>query len=238
VSVAPVSVIRLGQEKARTSPWRGDDMTALLSPAPDAPLLSGPFVRHCLETLAGQGFVRVVTAALSPLEQAGFLAAGFGVEQDLRLLGIDLRTLAVVVPAGPRLRRVPRRRRAAVLAVDNAAFAEFWRFDERALEDALEATPRVRFRLTGGRATVTAYAVSGRAGRRGYVQRLAVHPDHQGHGLGRRLLMDGLRWMADEGVVRAYVNTQTTNDRALALYEAVGFEEEPIGLSVLSTGLA
>ncbi|HWE54615.1 MAG TPA: GNAT family N-acetyltransferase [Acidimicrobiales bacterium] len=180
----------------------------------------------------------MVTAALSPLEQAGFLAAGFGVEQDLRLLGIDLRTLAVVVPAGPRLRRVPRRRRAAVLAVDNAAFAEFWRFDERALEDALEATPRVRFRLTGGRATVTAYAVSGRAGRRGYVQRLAVHPDHQGHGLGRRLLMDGLRWMADEGVVRAYVNTQTTNDRALALYEAVGFEEEPIGLSVLSTGLA
>lgn len=238
MTVAPVSVIRLGREKARTSPWRGDGATALLSPAPDAPLLSGPFVRHCLETLARQGFVRVVTAALSPLEQTGFLAAGFGVEQNLRLLGIDLRSSHLEVPHGPRLRRVAKRRRAEVLAVDNAAFSEFWRFDERALKDALNATPAVRFRASGGRRTVTGYAVSGRAGGRGYVQRLAVHPDHQGGGLGRRLLLDGLQWMAAEGVARAYVNTQTTNSRAIALYEAVGFEEEPIGLSVLSTGLA
>lgn len=238
MTVAPVSVIRLGREKARTSPWRGDGATALLSPAPEAPLLSGPFVQHCLETLARQGFVRVVTAALSPLEQAGFLAAGFGVEEDLRLLGLDLSSADLSVPDGPRLRRVSRRRRASVLTVDRAAFADFWRFDERALADALAATPRVRFRAAGGRSAVTAYAVSGRAGRRGYVQRLAVHPDQQGAGLGRRLLLDGLQWMAAEGVGRAYVNTQTTNTRALALYQAVGFEDEPIGLSVLSTGLA
>lgn len=123
--------------------------------------------------------------------------------------------------------------------MDRAAFPEFWRFDSLALADALEATPAVRFRMAGGRfAPVSGYAICGRSGRRGYVQRLAVHPAAQGRGTGRRLLLDGLHWMLDHGVTRALVNTQTTNEAALSLYSAVGFRDEPVGLSVLSAGLA
>lgn len=239
MSAATVSVIRKGRERARVAPWRGDGSAALITILPEAPLLSVEFVRHCLETLSGQGFRRVRTTALSPLEQAGFLAAGFGVEEELRLLGMDLHMGEIDVPPGVRLAGVHRRRRMEVLRVDRAAFSEFWRFDDVTLEDALRATPDVRLRAAAPRfAPMEGYAISGRAGRRGYVQRLAVHPSAQGRGTGRRLLLDGLAWMAGHGATRAYVNTQVTNQSALGLYRAVGFREEPIGLSVLSAGLA
>jgi ribosomal protein S18 acetylase RimI-like enzyme len=237
VTAASVSVIRRGREAARTAPWRGDRATALITAPPGAPLLSVDFVRHCLESLSEQGFHRVMTGALSPLEQAAFLAAGFEVHEDLRLLARPVDpTLAV--PPGVRLVRVRRGRRGEVLAVDGAAFSEFWRFDELAVEDALSATPQVRFRAAAGRfGPVEGYAICGRAGGRGYVQRLAVHPEHQGRGTGRRLLFDGLAWMARRGAVTAMVNTQTSNQAALSLYLAAGFRDEPVGLSVLSAGL-
>ena len=237
--VPPVSVIRRGRERVRTAPWRGDHSVALISLLPDTPFPSADLARQCRETLAGQGFSRVVTSALSPLEQAGFLAAGFAVEETLRLLGVDLRRSELAaVPAGLPLRRVPARRRPEVLAVDGAAFPEFWRFDGFALADALAATPSVRFRQAVGPSRETVgYAICGRAGRRGYVQRLAVRPDQQGRGTGRRLLLDGLHWLLRRGVTRAVVNTQVTNRAALGLYEAVGFRDEPMGLSVLSAEL-
>ena len=205
---------------------------------PETPLPSADFVRHCVDILAEQGFRRIRTAALSPLEQASFLAAGFTVEQDLWLLSADLGMEAPLVPAGMRLIRVRRRRRPEVLRVDRAAFTEAWRFDELALEDALDATPQVRFRAAADRfAPVQGYAICGRAGRRGYVQRLAVHPEGQGRGTGRRLLLDGLAWLVRAGVTKAFVNTQAGNQPALALYKSVGFVQESIGLSVLASGL-
>jgi ribosomal protein S18 acetylase RimI-like enzyme len=209
-----------------------------LTNLPETPLLSVEFVRHCVAALAAAGYRTVRTAALSPLEQSGFLAAGFTVEEDLRLLRMDLTRDLPRPPAGVRLVGVRRRRRREVLVVDRAAFSDFWRFDDLALEDALHATPEVRFRASARRlGPIEGYAISGRAGRRGYVQRLAVHPDHQGRGLGRRLLLDGLTWMVSLAVTRAFVNTQAGNQAALALYKGVGFEEEATGLSVLSAQL-
>lgn len=234
-----VAVIRQGRERARTAPWRGAGDVALINPMPEAPFLSHQFVAHCLDTLAGQGFRRVITGALSPLEQAGFLAAGFGVEATLTLLGRDLGPDLPPVPPGLRISRVPRFRRADVLEVDHAAFSEFWRFDESGLTDALAATPSVRFRVARTSAgQIAGYAICGRSGVRGFVQRLAVRPDAQGTGTGRRLLLDGLHWMRRHGAARAVVNTQSDNQAALSLYHSVGFEPEPIGLSVLSAGLS
>jgi ribosomal-protein-alanine N-acetyltransferase len=239
VSAAPVETIRMGSERARTSFWRGKSDVVLIAPVPGAPVMSGKFVQHCVDTLSTRGFQRAITGALSPVEQAGFIASGFQVEQTLVLLRARLGPLLPEVPPGPRLRAVPRWRRSQVLAVDAAAFPEFWRFDELGLNDALRATPEVAFRMAlGSRRQVSGYAISGRAGNRGFVQRLAVHPKAQGAGAGRRLLLDGLRWMVRGGASEAYVNTQNSNKSALALYTSVGFREEPIGLSVLSLGLS
>lgn len=236
MTAAPADVISWGRERARTGRFRGDRDVAYLTPMANSPLPSADFVRRCLDTLADRGYARVVTAALSPLEQAGFLAAGFDVEQRLHLLTIDLVPLLPPVPPGLRLRRVPRRRRADVLEVDHAAFPSFWQLDQAGLEDSLRATPAVRFRMAGGH-RAAGYAICGRSGHRGFVQRLAVHPAYQGTGTGRRLLLDGLHWLAARGATSAAVNTQEGNDAALSLYLSTGFREEPVGLSVLSTGL-
>ncbi len=239
MSAPSVDVIRWGQERARTGPWHGDKHVALITLAPETPLLSGDFVRHCLEALSARGFTRAITGALSPLEQTGFLDAGFEIEEHLRLLRIDLRAPVDPIPPGPRLRRVPWWRREAVLAVDRAAFVDFWQFDSWGLADALRATPSAHFRaaVDDGNAVV-GYAICGRSGPRGFVQRLAVDPSAQGSGTGRRLLLDGLHWMRARGAKRAVVNTQMGNAAALALYLKVGFREDPVGLSVLSTGLS
>ncbi|MBO0694347.1 MAG: GNAT family N-acetyltransferase, partial [Acidimicrobiaceae bacterium] len=201
-------------------------------------------LRRCLGTLAEQGFTRVITSALSPVEQTGFLAAGFAEQERLRLLCIDLSPPLPEIPPGPKLVR-GRFRRDGVLAVDNAAFAPFWRFDAQSLAEAIAATPSTRFRAAlvtapkGARADdrVAGYAVCGRSGSRGFVQRLAVDPTLQRAGIGTRLMLDGLHWLRGHGVRRAVVNTQADNDGALALYRGLGFVEEPTGLSVLSAGL-
>ena len=208
---------------------------AYLSPIPDAPVPSVAFVRRCLDQLPARGFSRVVTPALSPGEQAGFLAAGFEVEQRLHLLGHDLRHLPRRSPAP--LRKARPGDVAAVLEVDTSAFPPFWRLDLAGLEEAVGATPHARFRVADVDGGVRAYAVTGRARRRGFLQRLAVHPDHRRRGLGRALVVDALRWLRRWRVEKAVVNTQLGNEAALALYESLGFRREPSGLSVLSVGL-
>jgi ribosomal protein S18 acetylase RimI-like enzyme len=238
MSATSVDVIRWGRERARTGPWRGDSQVAFLAPVPDAPLPSADFLRRCLAVLTDRGFSRVVTAALSPLEQGGFLAAGFEVTEELHLLAIDLDGIPPV-PSDLALSRIRWNQRAEILSIDQAAFSQFWQFDEQGLAEALRATPRTRFRaaLAPGERRFAGYAICGRSGQRGFVQRLAVHPDYQRHGLGRGLLLDGLNWMRRRGVRRAVVNTQLGNSAALSLYLETGFRREPSGLSVLTAGL-
>jgi ribosomal protein S18 acetylase RimI-like enzyme len=238
MSAPTTDVLRWGAERARTGHWRGARDIAYLNPLPDAPPPSEAFLRRCLATLSERGFSRVVTGALSPPEQRGFLAAGFAVEQRLHLLAIDLTEGVEPIPAGPPLVRATRRHRSDVLRVDSAAFSPFWQFDESGLRDAVAATPHTRFRVACDPAgSVIGYAVCGRASTRGFVQRLAVDPAVHGQGVGRRLLLDGLHWMRRRRVQRAVVNTQLGNEVALSLYLRTGFREDPSGLSVLSAGL-
>jgi ribosomal protein S18 acetylase RimI-like enzyme len=193
-------------------------------------------VRRCLDELAGHGYCRVVTAALLPHEQAGFVEAGFVVEEHLVLLSHDLRALAD--DTGRRLRKAGLADRPAVLVLDGRSFPPFWQLDAAGLDEAITATPRTRFRVAdGGDDTVVAYAITGRAGRRGYIQRLAVDPDIRRAGLGRALVLDGLRWLRRWRAEKVLVNTQEGNEAAAALYETLGFRREPTGLSVLSAQL-
>jgi ribosomal-protein-alanine N-acetyltransferase len=181
----------------------------------------------------------VVTGALSVPEQANFRAAGFQVSEHLHLLSHDLGSLPPMLGAGE-LQRGGRHHRAKVLDLDRVAFDPFWRLDEAGLDEAMAATPHTRFRVIASRegTAVIGYAITGRSGRRGYLQRLAVHPEKQRQGLGTLLVSDALRWLRRWRVERAMVNTQLANDRALGLYEQMGFHREPSGLSVLVRDLS
>jgi len=237
MTTVAAEVLQWGWERARTGPWRGDGAIAYLAPLAPAGAPSVDFLHRCLETLTARGFTRVVTSALAPAEQRGFLAVGFEEYERLHLLSHDLRD---VPRPDKEAAQVLRRGRAAdwpaVLAVDASAFAPFWRLDASGLSEAIDATPVTRFRIASqrrGSARVLAYAVTGLSANQGYLQRLAVHPDHRRSGLGRALGLDGLRWLRRKGVSEAVVNTQLGNDAALALYLSLGFCHEPIQLSVL-----
>jgi len=239
-------VIRLGQEEARAGPWQGDPRVAYLVPLPGGPAPSVAFVRGAMAELRAQGFSRVVTNAMPPVEQVAFLAAGFEVQERLHLLAHDLdlrdrgRPTVTLPPSGDGPAMLAHHRRArstdhpGVLDLDARAFPVFWRLDARGLDDALRATPRTRFRVVTVGDDVIAYALTGRSGRRGFLQRLAVSPTHRRLGLGRMLVLDALRWW---GAKQAAVNTPTGNDSALRLYEGVGFGREACGLSVLGACL-
>jgi ribosomal protein S18 acetylase RimI-like enzyme len=235
VGVPRSDVISWGSERVRAGPWRGNRDVAYLAPVANAPAPSAAFVHRCLEQLAANGYQRVVTGALSPAESSGFLAAGFEISQQLHLLAHDLRRVPETPSPAP-LRRVSHGEIDEVLAVDHRAFPPFWRLDPSGLTDALHATPQARWRVADVDG-VAGYAITGRAGRRGYLQRLAVDPDQAGRGIGAALVVDGLRWLKRWRVEQVVVNTQLDNDRALRLYERLGFRRQALGLSVLSAGI-
>jgi ribosomal protein S18 acetylase RimI-like enzyme len=237
-------VLEWGRERARAGPWRGDGRVAYLAPLPyDAPP-SAEFLRRCLDELSGRGFAEVITSALAGEEQRPFLSVGFGRHEQLRLLAHDLAGVPLRPPAGPHeLRKATPADWAAVLDVDAGSFSPFWRLDSGGLDEALAATPSSRFRVAvdhhgpARRGRVVGYAITGRAGDQGYLQRLAVSPATRRAGVGRVLALDGLRWLRRRGVRRAVVNTQFGNDAAFALYVHVGFQEESSDLAVLHRSL-
>jgi ribosomal protein S18 acetylase RimI-like enzyme len=232
-------------DRFRIGTWRGDDHVALLSPKPGTmPTPSG--IARVLDEVRRRGYRSVLTPALAAGEQQPFHAAGFELQERLHLLRYDLgQTVAltsVAQSAGPTMasgasdrptiRRGRRRDLSTALHIDALAFEPFWRLNAEGLAEARLATPRSRFRvLTRGPAL--GYHVTGCAESTGYLQRLAVHPDHIGRGFGAALVQDSLLWSQRRGCTTLFVNTQETNARALSLYLRLGFELEPIGLAVL-----
>jgi ribosomal protein S18 acetylase RimI-like enzyme len=223
-------------DRLRIGSWRGDPAVALLSPVPGMPPTPAGLAR-AIDEMRRRGYRSVLTPALAEAEQPPFVAAGFTVHERLHLLGHDLRRVPVPSVAGARLRRGRTSDIPVVLDVDGLAFDRFWRFDATGLADARTATPHARFRVATVAREVVGYHVTGRAGTLGYLQRLAVHPDHHGRGIGTALVGDSLDWCRRKGCTSVLVNTQEANQRALSLYEHLGFRSEPTGLAVLERPL-
>jgi ribosomal-protein-alanine N-acetyltransferase len=217
----------------RVAAWHGrPDIATIAVQGADAP--SPRTLDRLLDRLRDAGYREVLTNAVGPGTSLWLVDSGFAVRGRLHLLEHDLDGLP-----GPsrRTRRALRADREAIVSVDEAAFDEFWQFDELALREATRATPRAHTRVAARGETILGYGLFGRAGTTGYVQRLAVQPTGQRQGLGRALLGDGLNWLAAHGATRALVNTQEHNERALDLYLRAGFRRLPVGLCVLGRDL-
>ena len=224
-------VLRWRGERARLGTWRGRDATAYLTPFPETPPLSAEFIEETLAQARRLGYRSVVTGALTPGESLGFVDAGFKLHEELRLLEHDLHD----IPDAPYpTRRGRKGDRPTVLEIDNRSFDHFWALDNEGLEEAIRATPWSRFRVVELDRQVTGYAVSGRAGSRGYLQRLGVDPSARGKQVGRALVADSLAWMRARGVKRALVNTHAHNDAALGLYQQCGFRLLATPLRILT----
>jgi ribosomal protein S18 acetylase RimI-like enzyme len=160
--------------------------------------------------------------------------------------------------ADPRVAR-PRPRRDATVAlrtrhheaaavVDRAAFGAEWSNGPDDLAEIRHATSVHRARArraemsprapwVGHRGPVVGFAISGAAGGQGYLQRLAVLPEHQRKGHGRALTLDSLAWMNQRRLSHAVVNPGVDNEPARRLYETLGFRAIPDRLVVMQLDL-
>jgi mycothiol synthase len=62
----------------------------------------------------------------------------------------------------------------------------------------------------------------------GEVHVIGVHPDYQGRGLGRSIVIEALWYLAGEGCQTGMLYVDTANQTALDLYQSLGFELERI----------
>ncbi len=231
----------MSYRQLRVAPWQGDPQTALMGPARGRRGPDVEAIHRELGRLRSKGVTAVVTPALSHYEAEPFFQAGFTLHERLYLLAKNL-SEPDPHPDTAALRSRPveldistarfwHRRR--MLDVDRRAFQGFWQFDAVSLGEALNATPQAWARLAELDGRTVGYAITGRAGDRGYLQRLAVVPEAQGNGVGSTLVNDAIAWLRHRRASLALVNTQEINERAFDLYQRHGFVRQSEGLIVL-----
>jgi ribosomal protein S18 acetylase RimI-like enzyme len=229
---------------ARAHACPGDGATAQLVILDSSLVPTTAHFEHWASELAARGFTRMRTGALAPRHALQAESAGLRCIQDLALL--EANPPFAIPDATQRTTRSRASHVDDLAAVDHAAFGDVWRLDAAMLRDVRTATPSSRARVVKTSAlarsveapvagTVTGVAgflLAGRAGRNGYIQRLAVDPATRRHGVATSLLADATRWLRRWKVERIFVNTHVDNDPALALYRAHGFHDLPERLRV------
>ena len=138
------------------------------------------------------------------------------------------RTLPEAKPPGIYLRPVSDADIPAVVAVDRAAFTPHWWYSETTMYRRLAASSHFIVAETG--TEVIGYTEGDWHRSTAHLNRIAVCPAYQGHGIGTMLLNNALRNFWRLGAKRITLNTQIDNLYSQRLYRRFGFE--PTGDSV------
>ena len=218
-------------------PWSFSTDVAHLVFYSQSRMPSAEDVRKWMAELSRLGYCSVRTGALGLVGSSVVAELDFELVQTLALLEHNDPWSAPPPTIGTS--RLPFARLQQASEVDVAAFGAAWGIDATTIADMSTATPAHRMRSIGGdTSTLGGYAVSGRDGRLGFLQRLAVDPESQCRGIGTALVADSLRWLARWRCARVLVNTHVDNTAALALYHRMGFVTLPDQLRVFERRLA
>lgn len=114
----------------------------------------------------------------------------------------------------------------AVHELDNASFPWLWwnSADEFA---AYLRFPGVEIWVGYEGERLVAYAGMTNYRQWSHLDRIATHPDHQGQGLGREMLLFAVRQMVRERARSVSLSTQANNARSRTMYENMGFKRTP-----------
>ena len=93
----------------------------------------------------------------------------------------------------------------------------------RAVDGAASAVLVMR---EGGR--LAGSVMVGHDGHRGWVYYLAVAPAQRRRGIGRRLMAEAEAWLKAAGAPKLLLMVREGNDAALAFYDAIGLERQPV----------
>ena len=210
--------LRRGWSRAVARPWNDAHPEAALRLVRG----SGAFVEACTETLGELGIPGVFSPPLPASGQRIWSAAGYVVHSPLALMRAELerplQTPDHLVVKGDATDID------SLLSIDRAAFDDFWRFDRHGMTESLEATSNsALLMIRDSDGSPIGYAITGVGHAIAYLQRVAVHPDWQGHGMGRSLVRAAARTARSAGARAILLNTQYENAGATRLYESEGY---------------
>ncbi len=222
---------RRGWSRADARPWNSTTDSASLR------LVRGgaAFLTACTEQLLSLGTDGVISPPLPTSARSAWRDAGYVPYLDLALMRLSLDSQ----PKAPNHLVVESEDIDIdeLLRIDAAAFDEFWRFDGFGLREAIDATGRSSILIIrDGEGHPTGFAVVGFGNAISYLQRVAVHPDWQGQGMGRSLIRVAARKARSAGAQIMLLNTQNDNRGAIGLYESEGFVLLPEALALLRHG--
>ncbi len=235
-----LETFRVGTDRLVCHDWHAGTHTVVVGPAQTGSGLQSSSIRRVLEILEGRGVTRVLTTVLEDPAVEPFVDVGFELETRVCLLHHDLAAFPTGRGRRPRRGR-PGRDLVDAARLDHRAFPAHEEMDEHGLRAAIAATPARRFRLMDrpfrdqeSDSPPAAFAISGYAGRVGYLQRLAVDPAFRRSGLATALVVDGLRWFRRRRALGALVTTAADNEAARTLYADLGFTPSSRRLAVWS----
>jgi ribosomal protein S18 acetylase RimI-like enzyme len=188
---------------------------------------------HSLPALGRRGVTGVVCLTAEPWLQDALRAAGFGQVDRVITYVRNNRPVSAYTPVAM-LRAARSADAATVLRLNAAAFAPIWRYDEATTLSWLLTAEHPVLADDGGQAV--AFALTGKASADGYAQliRLGTHPEWQGRGIGRQLVIDAINFGHRTGALGVALNTQYSNVGARHLYESLGFRAVGHGVDVFT----
>lgn len=68
-------------------------------------------------------------------------------------------------------------------------------------------------------------AMAGYEGHRGWIYYLAVDPDYQKQGLGKKLYNTAEQWLKNQGAPKIQILIRADNQKVISFYEGLGFEK-------------
>jgi len=173
------------------------------------------------------GLRRRETESLSWVDYSGWVGPhlkkwGFKRLTDVITLAKFDRALPDVNGTNAHLRPVADADILAIVAVDRAAFTPHWRHSEDTIRRRAAASSCFIVAEVDG--SVVGYVEGRLRLPDAHLNRIALHPAHQGRGIGASLLRDALRAFWQSEARQVSLNTQADNHFSRRLYRRFGFE--------------
>lgn len=101
-----------------------------------------------------------------------------------------------------------------------------WNDPYKDIERKRTVQPEMFLVGTGAKGAIIASAMFGYEGHRGWVNYLAVHPDHERRGHARALMQRGEAMLVERGCPKLNLQVRSGNDAVIAFYERLGYAND------------